>query len=239
VLKKLIGSIIERLLWRVITKIVNKVLDKDAQNIPRELRRRSRNESADFVWENMPLVEAFPDRFALLAHALESAPSNGLILEFGVFQATSLNFIASKIGNRTAHGFDSFEGLPEHFTNEYKQGHFSTAQPTVGSNVTLVAGWFDDSIPKFTKENQDPVAFMHIDCDLYSSTKTVFDGFRDNFVDGTVLVFDEFFNFPGWQGAHEHKALMEFIESTGAQIEYLGYCSEAPPVAIRLRFPGK
>jgi len=31
----------------------------------------------------------------------------------------------------------------------------------------------------------------------YSSTKTVFDTLADRIVPGTVIVFDEFFNYPG------------------------------------------
>jgi len=40
------------------------------------------------------------------------------------------------------------------------------------------------------------MTFIHIDCDLYSST--IFDLWGNKIVEGTILVFDEYFNYPGW-----------------------------------------
>lgn len=45
----------------------------------------------------------------------------------------------------------------------------------------------------------EPLAFGHCDADLYSSTKDVFDALGDRIVTGTILQFDEFFNYPGWR----------------------------------------
>jgi hypothetical protein len=48
-----------------------------------------------------------------------------------------------------------------------------------------------------------------------------------------VLLFDEYFNFPGGE-QHEHKAFTEFIERTGHGFEYLAYNSLHEQVLVRL-----
>jgi hypothetical protein len=45
-------------------------------------------------------------------------------------------------------------------------------------------------------------------------------------IPGTVIVFDEFFNFPGWRD-FEFRAFQEWLDSSGARFEYLGYVSRA------------
>ena len=37
----------------------------------------------------------------------------------------------------------------------------------------MVAGLFEDELPGFLARNEEQIAFLHVDCDLYSSTKTV------------------------------------------------------------------
>src|SRR5438876_562350 len=71
-------------------------------------------EAARFIEEQMPGIQQFPDRFALLKYALsDRALQNGLTCEFGVFRGESINYIASVLAQRTIHGFDSFQGNPE------------------------------------------------------------------------------------------------------------------------------
>ncbi len=74
---------------------------------------------------------------------------------------------------------------------------------------------------------------MHIDCDLYSSTKTVFDLMGGKLEKDSILVFDEFFNYPGWK-QHEFKAFMEFIENNNRNFEYIGYVYRHSQVAVRM-----
>ncbi len=74
---------------------------------------------------------------------------------------------------------------------------------------------------------------MHIDCDLYSSTKTIFDNLAEQIVPGTVIVFDEYFNYPNWQ-QHEHKALQEFVNEHKLNYEYLCFTGHGSTVAIKI-----
>ena len=77
------------------------------------------------------------------------------------------------------------------------------------------------------------MAFMHVDCDLYSSTKTVFDVLGDRVVAGTIIQLDDYFNYPGWQQG-EHKAFQEFVESRQLTFEYLGYYRHGAALAVRI-----
>jgi len=87
-------------------------------------------------------------------------------------------------------------------------------------NVEIHVGWFDQTVPKFAAETSEPFRFAHLDADLYSSTKIVFDHLSDRFVPGTVIVFDEYFGYHGWQ-RHEHKAFEEFLAASGLTFEAL------------------
>jgi hypothetical protein len=54
---------------------------------------------------------------------------------------------------------------------------------------------------------------------------------------GSVVIFDEFFNYPGWQ-KHEFRAWQEYLERTGAQITYEAYTVDNEQVVARIVDPG-
>jgi hypothetical protein len=134
-----------------------------------------------------------------LLHALTVHVKPGdLVLEFGVFSGRTINALAESLSGHSLWGFDSFEGLPETWRSEFSQGVFKLdSLPAVRENVTLVKGWFDKTLPVFLEKTKGDVGFVHIDCDLYSSSKTVLGLLKDRLRDGAVLVFDEYFNYPG------------------------------------------
>ena len=107
------------------------------------------------------------------------------------------------------------------------------ALPQVRSNVRLHQGWFEDTIPAFRAQHPEQVAFLHLDADLYSSTRTVFDLLGEAIVTGTVIAFDEFFNYPGWSEG-EYKAFMEFCQERGVTVRYLGFARRDEQVAVKI-----
>jgi len=208
----------------------------DGQNIERKLQELALEDTARFIQENLAGVPAFKNDFALLKHAISKAnPGNdGLICEFGVYRGTTINFLA-ELTTKNIYGFDSFEGLPETWRPNFEKGRFKLKKlPKVRANVQLFKGWFEDALPKFLADHQQPAAFLHIDCDLYSSTKTIFRLFRDRIRPGTVIVFDEMFNYPGWQQG-EFKAFNEFIAETGLGYDWLGYCCYFEQAAVIIK----
>lgn len=159
----------------------------------------------------------------------------GLALEFGVASGTTLEIIAKALSeNFRVVGFDTFEGLPEPWRTGYPAGEFKQDAIPEVAGAELVAGLFEDTLPGFLSGCDEPVAFLHLDADLYSSTKTVLDHVGDRLADRAVLVFDEFFNFHGWQ-EHEYRAWQEFLARTGRTVDYLAYTGNNEQVVVRLR----
>src|SRR5919107_6018636 len=129
--------------------------------------------------ESSPRVASPPAGYLRAAHrcrhrnevfdrALALVPRDGLVCEFGVFEGASTNYLARRLPGRRLFGFDSFRGLPEAWRPDFGAGAFSTGGrlPRVESNVTLVEGWFEDTLPPFVAGHSGPVALLHIDCDL-------------------------------------------------------------------------
>ena len=94
-----------------------------------------------------------------------------------------------------------------------KKGTYSLngTLPSVNDNVELVVGLFEDTLEDFLKIHKEPVAYLHLDADLYSSTKFVLDKLYDRIVEGTVISFDEVYNYPEYAD-HEIKAWVEFCD---------------------------
>jgi hypothetical protein len=215
-------------------------------DIGRERQRQALVSTARFANEHLLTAEAMGGsrqrrrsgrthevgpKIGILRRAIDEAPDEGLVAEFGVAGGFTLREIASR--RLPAHGFDSFEGLPEDWVSDQPKGSFAQRQlPEVGG-AELHVGWFEDTLPGFLAAHPEPFAFVHLDSDLYRSTKTVFDLAGDRLVPGTVLLFDEYFNYPGWE-QHEHRAFMEFVDRTGRSFEYLAYNAVGQQVLARI-----
>lgn len=185
--------------------------------------------SADFVLNNIPLSRRY-SHADLWAESLNRAPKDGLLLEFGVYKGNSIRFFAERTP-RTLYGFDPFEGFPEPWTlcaaGEFKVDRL----PDVPHNVRLIKGLFADTLPAFLQAHPGPVAFIHLDCDLYSSSRDVLELLFSRMVPGTVMVMDDFLEEPGFE--HEqHKAFFEFVQKYKIKFEYIGYCYTRPSSAV-------
>lgn len=139
---------------------------------------------------------------------------DSLIMEFGCWKGDSIKFIANHFKNNKVYGFDSFEGLPEQWASLAKS-HFSLAGelPDVGdlTNIEFVKGWYCNTLSKFYEEHGGKhIAFIHIDCDVYSSTKEVLECFKKEILrDKPYILFDDFRNYHGWEKDGECRAFLE------------------------------
>ena len=105
----------------------------------------------------------------------------------------------------------------------FKKGEFDLkgVKPRIENlQITLIDGWFEDTLPGFVSEHKDHIRFINFDADIYSSTKTIFKYLKDRFVKGTVMYFDEYKLYSGWE-TREYKAFLEFIDETGFDYEYI------------------
>jgi len=217
-------------------RIASSALHLDLKDIDLERQRQATASTAAFINERLSHIggthgaDALDAKLHLLRFALDESPEAGLVLEFGVATGLTLREIAAK--RLPAHGFDSFEGLPEHWRDGYEKGVFAQDLPEVGG-AELHVGWFDQTLGTFLDDHPGPIAFMHVDADLYSSAVTIFTLAFDRLVPGTVIVFDEYFNYPGWEH-HEHKAFTEFLQQYEGGVEYLGYNGLHEQLVVRL-----
>ena len=192
-------------------------------------------DSWDYLKTTSPTLPAMiGSGLKIITLAIEKAKLGGLVLEFGVFNGKSIRLIAS-LTDGMVHGFDSFEGLPEAWCDEDKGTYSAFGQlPEVPDNVRLHRGWFENSIPEFQKSEKGPVRFINIDCDLYSSTKTIFDLLGPQIVPGTVILFDEFIGYPTWKD-DEFKAFHEAAEQFGWNYDILGFSFLTKQVALIIK----
>lgn len=225
---------IEHLSWAIRDKfygIVNGAKFSPCETLVAE----AHESSVKFIKENMDLNKLLlkHDRISNLKYSVTLAQNNGLILEFGVFSGETINIIADYFKNDSVYGFDSFEGLPEDWNGWALEKSFFKRDnlPEVRDNVSLIKGWFNETLPKFLEQHPEKVAFLHVDSDIYSSAKYVLISLKDRIQKGTVIVFDEFFNFPNWEN-HEYKAFMEFLAETGYQFEYISIGHDQVTVKI-------
>jgi hypothetical protein len=131
------------------------------------------------IIKNIPNVNTYPLIYVFEHLKLQHKP-NTLWLEFGVASGNTINYI-SKFTNDTVYGFDSFEGLPEKWRDGFDKGAFNRNGnlPQVNNNVELIKGWFDETLQHFIQTQNKKVSFIHMDADLYSSTKYIFNVLKD------------------------------------------------------------
>ena len=200
--------------------------------------KEATKESVKYICKNGSNSVMFVDRKKLFKFVFEEYVKNNdyknkLFLEFGTYKGESINLCSKLMPEVNFYGFDTFEGLSESFSI-WKRGRFDIKGklPKVNKNVSLIKGYFNETLPKFLEEHKEKAAFIHIDCDLYSSTKTVFDNIYDRIVPNTVIQFDEYYNYPGWRN-HEFKAFQEFCKKYNVEYEYIGISHMQVAVVIK------
>ena len=187
-----------------------------------------------YAREHLQTRASFRLRAELLEYALRQAPADGLMLELGVASGVTLRFLAT-LTRGPVYGFDSFAGLPDDWQPSYPAGAFAQTKlpSSLPPNAHLVIGLFADTLPAFRAAHPEPIRFLHVDCDLYASTKVVFDTLGDRLMPGGVIVFDEYLAYPGWR-EHEYRAFQEFIAHTGRTFEYVGWIPGGMQVAVKV-----
>lgn len=162
-------------------------------------------------------------------------PNHTDCFEFGVFKGGTINYFSKQLTKCQFYGFDSFKGLQTDWKGwALTKGAFNLdgKMPPVNSNVKLIDGWFDETLPLFIKNNNiDQIHFIHIDSDTYESAQLIFDLLGNKMVKDTYILFDEYFGYRGWE-IGEYKAFQEFVAKNNKQYEYLAFSREQVLVKI-------
>jgi hypothetical protein len=213
------------------------VLKHYGSNLLVDLQIDAKKETLQYIKDKMADAPYFEKHPQLVEFVVNAASLPGLYLEFGVGRGKSIRWIGSH-ADRTVHGFDSFQGIPEYWHGNPVGAFAQSKPPKVPDNVKFHVGMFDETIPGFLAEYSDPVSFLHVDCDLYSSTVTIFDAFGARLQPGAIILFDEYYNFPRWQ-EHEFKAFQEYVTRSGIEYEYIAFSVTGQQAAVRvLKNPG-
>ena len=181
--------------------------------------------------------DAFNEVFILA----KSLPLKGDIFEFGVFAGYTSLLFAKKINefrfrDTSLHLFDSFIGLPEAVELDKNSYEFASGVWTEGSmrvcegldkyvhkklakilpndRIHVIKGFFEDTLDAYFKNLNKKAKIVHIDCDLYSSSKYVLDFLFKNEIiqDGTFIIFDDWMASLGNPNLGQRKATQEILE---------------------------
>ncbi len=157
---------------------------------------------------------------------------NGDYLEFGVWEGRSFiyayNFAKSKMPMMNYYAFDSFEGLqkPKGIDKHsfFKKGKYFCPLDKFKKNlewggvdedkVTIIKGFYDNMLTTELKEKLKikRASVVWIDCDLYESTKTVLNFIISYLVDGTIIVFHDWYCFNCDEERGERLAVKEWLK---------------------------
>lgn len=170
----------------------------------------------------------------VIDYCLNNLYVDGNILEFGIWTGISTNFIAKKIYPRLLHAFDSFKGLEVEWNGLEKD--FFVVDPhklSFHPNVKIYTGYFIDTINNiYINQYKDKISFINIDCDLYSSTNDILYSLNDYIVPGTILYFDEIYNYPNYING-EYKSLVEWANKNDRLFRPIAY-NDSMGVAVKV-----
>ena len=124
--------------------------------------------------------------------------------------------------------FDSFAGLPEiggmDTSGPFKTGDYAYSESGFLNNlkknevdlsvVVTVKGFYNDTLNDATRKKYDikKARIIHIDCDLYESAKVVLDFVTPTIQEGTIIIFDDWFQFHGNPDLGEARAFREWLD---------------------------
>ena len=171
--------------------------------------------------------------------------SDELLLDLGVWIGWSTRLI-SDASARLVYGFDTFEGLVEDWQIDdqavIKRGTFSLSDPfaqrfirdtgvilhegvpdPLGRKVQFIKGSTYETLAPFLADRPGaPIRLFHMDLDTYESCLHALETCKDRFVEGSILVFDEYLVTNG-----ELLAFYEFQSKYDLEFRYRAWGLEA------------
>ena len=244
----------KRIFWHKLNSIIIfiiSIVKKDfiEKNDPSpldHLKANAAKESYELFKEKMGNAMIFPYRPDMREFVIREAkaiqPSKllcdePLFLEFGVAGATSTNHFAKLLSNTNEkiYGFDAFLGLQEDWVGMLRgrtAGAYSYYGdlPKVLNNVELVVGWLQDTLSDFLNSKQEQkIVFAHFDMDTYLPGKFGLEMIKPYLVCGSIILFDDFYGFPGWKNS-DFKSLNEIFNTD--EYEFIAFSHTAAAIRI-------
>jgi len=190
-------------------------------------------ESSDFALEHFLDAKQFKGANETLRYAVSQAPSGGMALEFGVASGATLGVIAEerKIGRSTAS--TPSRGCPRRGLSAF---------PLARSSRTSYRMWpapslWSDCLRTRCRNSSPSTPDRWTSC-TWTRTCTPRPGRCSDWSDrvwqpGSIVHFDEFYNYPGWQ-QHELRAWNEYVADSGVEFDYIAHAHSDCQVTVRI-----
>jgi O-methyltransferase len=165
--------------------------------------------------------------------ALQFNQIDGDYAEFGCWGCKTFYwaYVESRRHETQRHywAFDSFQGLPS--TTEPKDDHplwregamcttledfhkLCAKKRIARDHYDVIPGFYHESLGnKAPADEPTNIALAYIDCDMYSSTKSVLEFLLPRLKHGMIIAFDDYFCYSGVQISGERKAMLEIFEN--------------------------
>lgn len=136
-------------------------------------------------------------RLTLLAELCAQVRTPGNVAEVGVWKGGSAKLLCLMFPEQACYLFDTFHGMPAgEPIDEHRQGDFGDTSPesvkrflSECPNARVISGMFPHTTEALTEKR---FAFVHVDCDLYSSTKAAIAFFWPRMNPGGLVAFDDY-----------------------------------------------
>ena len=154
---------------------------------------------------------------------------DSLFIELGVFTGLTLNLINKNTEDVIVYGFDTFTGLPEDWAESsenvlYTKNSFSVhGIPEDTEKNKFIVGRIEDTLSNFLKEKNQKIRFIHLDLDLYSTSKNAFEIVFDWLEDEAIVVVDDVYALPSWE-EYSIKALADCFDESKYELEPVATC---------------
>ncbi len=172
-------------------------------------------------------MEIYTEPFNRVMEYVNLCNVSGDICEFGTYRGFTSEQLALRMKNQRLYLYDSWEGFPEitsvdmhckevlegywkqgdcRVTTAVEQEIFDMVNAHIPGRLNMVKGYYSPQTPI-----PEQIALLHIDCDLYSSTKTALELCAPNLSEGAVILFDDFNNNLASNEYGERRAFRETI----------------------------
>tara|TARA_B110000037_G_C16981279_1_gene449123 strand:- start:192 stop:914 length:723 start_codon:yes stop_codon:yes gene_type:complete len=217
------------------------------QNVDFEsfLINKSHEKTYEILHEELSASLIFTDKFEFWDYCINDVIDNNqmnienkLVLEFGVGAGNSINYFANKLNkkNLKIYGFDTFFGNPEIWPGTDNvvgdSNQLGKIPNNLKFNVEIIKGKIEDTLDPFFKENNKQIALIHIDVNIFSTSKHILEKIKPRISKGTVIIFDELVNYPFWWTNGEYKALKEVLDDK--DYHFIAF-DKAKKAAIKIR----
>jgi hypothetical protein len=174
--------------------------DRDRVRLIKRVRKERRGPLADEMF---------------LIHSIATAQSRrpGDFAEVGVYRGGSARVICEAKGDKRLRLFDTFRGLPEDSSaadgGVLRKHSYACSRQNVEtyldrfSNVSYYEGVFPQSIQGDTELERARFAFVHLDVDLYESTRDCLEFFYPRMVPGGVILTHDYSHLGGVRRAFD------------------------------------